>query len=671
MDKPVIYTSVLRVGYSAVSDERALCEFSESLRCYKNSIKEVVFIPNVSHDLRGLEHMRETARTLQKAVSVVREMGYDAGINIVCTIGHHIENADDTVTDIDYMVTGDGNIYKGHICPVSEKSLRYISELYAIFAELNISLIYSDDDLDYGLNCMCGRCLNLFEKNYHCFAQNGMDVSIANFRMLESSPDFHIRKKFRESILDFYSYRQNQIYRTIEKAVHTVNPDIRLGFMTCEIGSDGCGAESWARSLEGAAGDVHHRPGGGVWTDYQPRRILWKAARIGRQIRYLPDSVTAVQAELENHPATSLRKSARFLELEALSYLAAGCTGIAMGYQNIVCWSDCRRYAEYPSRILSFAEELTGVFGRSKPFGAGFWWDRRTFACPGSQVPQHIRSFSEEIFETGIPDAYDPARLCVVFLDANAASVPDDAEILHLLSGGVLMDAQALTVLNERGFGAYTGFLTAERFTSNVLEHDLDHPLNLPGENIRAVPFEFSDHEELKLDAFPPAYAMIKNACTAEYLTRLTNLGEADKDKGFGSGIFENSLGGRICVCGVSAFRWCQTYPRTVQIKNILRWLSKNTLPAYAATFDRVMLWCRPAQNGQSGAIFVNASFDDAENFTLAVKCKSDSLVFNLYNNGKTDRIRAKKTREDPITEYSFYQIPVLPALSAGYVYYQ
>lgn len=69
---------------------------------------------------------------------------------------------------------------------------------------------------------------------------------------------------------------------------------------------------------------------------------------------------------------------------------------------------------------------------------------------------------------------------------------------------------------------------------------------------------------------------------------------------------------------------------KSSQMKSVFRWLSKETLPGYIASFHRINLWIREPQEGKVALAFTNSSFDPAKNVILLLKTKSKTI--KLYD---------------------------------------
>ena len=68
---------------------------------------------------------------------------------------------------------------------------------------------------------------------------------------------------------------------------------------------------------------------------------------------------------------------------------------------------------------------------------------------------------------------------------------------------------------------------------------------------------------------------------------------------------------------------------KSSQMKSVMRWLSRDRLPAYVASFHKANVWVRPAADGSLCVAVVNSSFDPAKELTVALRtdCEQDPRV--------------------------------------------
>jgi hypothetical protein len=98
-------------------------------------------------------------------------------------------------------------------------------------------------------------------------------------------------------------------------------------------------------------------------------------------------------------------------------------------------------------------------------------------------------------------------------------------------------------------------------------------------------------------------------------------------------------------------------------MKAICRWLSRDALPAYVASYAKVALWCRRTPAGRPAVLLLNASADRLEKLALHVR-DADRLELTSAD-GRTESL-AKAGADGP---YALFEIPTLgpwePALLA------
>ena len=62
-------------------------------------------------------------------------------------------------------------------------------------------------------------------------------------------------------------------------------------------------------------------------------------------------------------------------------------------------------------------------------------------------------------------------------------------------------------------------------------------------------------------------------------------------------------------------------------MKSVMRWLSKDTLPGYVASYHKANLWVRQPVDGHIALSLTNSSFDPAEGLTLALLSGRDKVT--------------------------------------------
>lgn len=208
------------------------------------------------------------------------------------------------------------------------------------------------------------------------------------------------------------------------------------------------------------------------------------------------------------------------------------------------------------------------------------------------------------------------------------------------------MEAEALQQLNDMGFGDLTGFKVVRSDRVDRIEKFSDHPLN----------GVFRGRERDNRQSFwpEPGYTLEKTDTTSQTLAGLIDY-SARQTAACTMGIFENRLGGRICVAGYYPWRFLQNLSKSAQMKSLLRWLSRDRLPGYIASFHKINLWVRQPLDGHVRLALTNSSFDPAENVVLALRTTHNRVtVFDMK--GQATVISASET-DGPYKKF------VLPAI--------
>ena len=161
-------------------------------------------------------------------------------------------------------------------------------------------------------------------------------------------------------------------------------------------------------------------------------------------------------------------------------------------------------------------------------------------------------------------------------------------QITKALSSGVYTDAATLNALNQMGFQELTGIAVDGVLPIDCIEELSNQPLNAPFVGRQRDCRQSFNHAA----GFPLRQIDSK----AQALARLVDYGGREK-AATSMAVFENRLGGRICVAGYFPWTFLHSLSKSAQMKSIARWLSKDRLPAYVASYHKVNVWAcnRPA----------------------------------------------------------------------------
>ena len=99
-----------------------------------------------------------------------------------------------------------------------------------------------------------------------------------------------------------------------------------------------------------------------------------------------------------------------------------------------------------------------------------------------------------------------------------------------------------------------------------------------------------------------------------------------NNDLGIGSGVYENSLGGRVAVMGYFAWSMVQSVSKSAQLKTLFRWLSRDSFPAYIASYSSAAMWVRTDAKDRLAFMVLNTSLSPAKSIDLLAHTSGAAL---------------------------------------------
>ena len=611
MPEPMRATVSLRISTFLWEHPERRAELLDLLRAQRRLIDEVAFFTSFTHPPLPLGVIEQRAQSLQRIMPGFRALGMRAGINHLSILGHHEENMPNSLNEPWQRVVGaDGATCEGTFCAADPRMREYIRQSCIALAEAGPDFLWIDDDVrmeGHGAArfiCFCDLCMGDFAEETGSPWTRETLISALNGGSRDQ------RLEVRRKWLDHNRGYIDRVLRTVRQAVDEVNPDLVLGEMTGEMSYSGYGFDRWARTLAGKRElPVKWRPGGGFYTDDPMGELLNKTHTIGRQTAQLPATVREVQYEHENFPYQPLRKSMRAFTAEIAAAIGAGCTGVALNCMGITQdpFPEYRPYFDAVARNRRFYDRCVAAFERGACEGIwpAFGRDHVAALSPDGDwftAPHWGGDFGvfRELAEIGLPSAYGAAGSVVTLLSGDTVVEFSREELLKLLAGSVVMDGPALARLSDAGLAEHAGFRIARTVDRDMIEVLTDDPLN----------YQWAGRHRDCRPSFwrETAYLLEPIAGSARPLSEITDF--TPTTLGIGSGIFENSLGGRIAVLGHYPWRSLSGLSASSNTKALYRWVSRDRLPAYVASYHRAALWCRRDPEGRLAMLLLNASLD-------------------------------------------------------------
>ncbi|MBI4558404.1 MAG: hypothetical protein HY706_12555 [Candidatus Hydrogenedentes bacterium] len=644
-----------RIGTPLWLDEARFTELLELFDQNPGITDEITLFTSETHPPLPLAVILERAPILKERMKAARERGYRSGINVLATIGHHEENLPNSLSgDFTAMTDPLGNVCRGTFCPNDDRLRAYIAQVYEAVAKAQPDYLWIDDDVrlwghaPIKAGCFCDACVQRFAQRL------GRPFTRDSLREAFSSGALPDKLRLRRAWLEHNRETIGDLFRLVEMTVHTVAPGLPLGFMTGDRFYEGYDFAAWAEILAGPQrAAVLWRPGAGTYRDERLADITDKAHDIGRQVALLPTHVQCIESEVESFPYQRLKKSAHATALEAAAYIASGCTGTAF---NVLSQYDepLDEYRPLVARLQGarpFLDLLARVLGRAPCLGIHSGWVKDTYAAQnpdgewfaGPSAPSHCN----EIWATGLPAAYAASHACVTAWSGDQVLALTGDEIRTALAQGVYLDGPTLTRLNALGYRALTGFEVADVRHEDCIEELTDHPLNAA----------FAGRSRNGRQSFwkCPTYFLRPTADGAQLLSRCVNYTYRETAPCC-LGVYENREGGRVCVAGYYPWEQLQNLSKSAQLKAIMRWLSKDTLPAYVVSFHRMNLWVRHPGDRSVAIALLNSYLDPAHGVELLVRTGNDLMKITDMRGVETP-VQADLT-DGP---YRRFRLPTIP----------
>ncbi len=475
---------LLRLYYPVIADDAS---FEAALDFAQRAGLDGVLLFEASYDvdpaLLTLDVLEERFRRLTEVVPRVRARGLEVHINVMITMGH-VDDGGGHPEDFDFqfLVDEHGHQSRSTACPLDPGFLRYVSRLYHMAASCGADVVWVDDDVRFlghdvsGMTCFCPLHLRaMSERTGHAWTREALVAALCDDGMSAS---------LRQTWFDLQEEAMERLARTIEHAVHEVDPTQAVGLMTVGTvvhGAEGRRADRLLRVLSGPDHEPVVRPGAGFWHDWEPAAVLAKTEDVARQVAYLGDDVRVV-AEIENHPYTPFQKSYRLLALEMALNILAGTHDLSL---NVFSGSHGFRgddvgMGDFLLRQRPFLTALRTARAGKRRVGVGIEAREdvaRTMHLAGRSLDawKAPRPWEIALARFGLPVGrlYDAPHLLnrdVVYGDRYALE--------SMVQEGMVLTPCAVLGLLEQGWGDRLGVTDVRLAPRDVNERFTDHPLN-------------------------------------------------------------------------------------------------------------------------------------------------------------------------------------------------
>ena len=610
-------TVTWRIAPPTWVDDAAYAGLTDALDAHKVTGKVALFVTAdgfVHHPL-PLDELREKAMIGARRIADLHMRGYEAGFNLLCAIGH-LDEMPHTTPRIE------GARHKGYVgggVSASDFCLanpvwrtQYLTPALTALAEAKPDFIWLDDDVTV---CWCVDCMRRRHAKIGCpedyaafdaWMDDPKDAAAHRRAMLQEN---------RETLADFFAFCAG--------VVRAVDPKIVIGDMEVVPATEGMPYLEKYAALGGGNYLTYWRPGCDCWTDACPDSFVTKLNRQAWMSVWLPRGNRKLEAEVENWPYQHYGKSTAFTVFETLLMTAVATDGVA--YNVLGTWmqddfSFNMRKLDALEAVRPQIDAFVAAAAGARPRGVWNGVGRDTGAC----APENGRRWTQDFpwgydkgflgtdgQKAGFPVAYRAEDADLVAPTALAVRSMTDEELDAMFAGGVYLDGYALEAALARGRAADIGFTAGDWLSDTALEVLTDDPLNAP----------FAGKLRNARPTLPPrskSRIVIPKEPAARILARIVD-GELKEIAPCVQGVYENARGGRICVNGYSPWHSLGDVHSIRQMREVMRWLSKDRLAGCIVGDGRAMLWVR----GDHSAVVVNFGADPEEGLSLDLAGKA------------------------------------------------
>ena len=590
------------------------------LQRHNNIVDELALVINEpsNYVYDPLERVSKLLDIFKKRAKILRELGIIVGINYWPTFGSGADYEKSPLRPpmpFPPVVGMDGTVDHSIACPISPEFLAYTREKYILAAKSSPDFIWVDDDTRFThLNgapypCFCDRCVKGFE--------NGRFNSRQTLVAALNAPE---NRELRHKWSAYSADRLAKYCAQIRAAVDCVDPATDTPFMTVgptHTTYSGDFIEKCMKALRSRRG----RPGHGFYWDNEPEGMLHKAMEVGRQTVRYPKHTVDIQYEEESYPSAYLDKAIQTRINEVWLALAAGCNGVAFNHLPYAGNTSNPAMFDVYHREADEFHRMRPAWERYVEFTKGLSWQGfrpadNIFLMAGMDCskdgwfqenqPSYAIDKPQQIGQMGLPITADPHAACGTLLAGKIIETLSEVELREIFSKGVLMDVEALKVLQARGLPKWAGVEVGDSrmFARERCTH---HPFNGP----------FAGYERFGI--FDPAYdlhplddkvevlAISVDAYNVEYKPCMT--------------IYENELGGKVVVCGYSPWQFLGHPYKLWQLKSISQWMGGPLFLRWSnpTSISRIAPFIR--SNGKRAAVLlINASLDSSQPCDLILR---------------------------------------------------
>ena len=620
----------IRLGNHHNKNEAASQELIDAIKKYPGSCDTVWFATEYGYP--ELSVHQKSADKIAEVAKLYRDAGIKVSLQISNTIGHgeYMKSRDNSAIDshkFEKIIGPDGMVSDYSFCWRGKNFTDYICKHIEIYMSCKPSTVWIDDDLrvlnhapvQYG--CFCDTCIADFNKAYGTdFTREGLVYEI-------NYGDVSVREKF----VEFTRKGMYDFTLKLTESVQKLSPDTQMALQYARVGNY-VGMDYnflFDAMKDGSGKPVKSRPGGGVYDDKTPMKLLDKMYWIGYSNCAVPDYVTDNYPEIENTPDVPFGKSIYGTIKESTLYLAYGCTGLTYAvlmtpYEKIDFHEKMLRgFGEYREYWDALGEKAKGtknggvlVYDPPKAYLRPMSEDEELFKWENDfEFGSYIRR-PQPLMKVGVPLTYDKDGASAVIVSEGAVDCMRDEDIKDLLSKPVIIDGPGFKKITDRGFG-WAFDATSEPVTfAGYREMFTDHIVNRGNEG---RPWSESFFTGIPM---PPHVVKGENIEPLGMFVS-TKTGEDIEASCAVVNVYDENKNviGKWAVFGYCIWKDILSSAKRQQILYAIDYISGNTLPAILESAEQVVVLPRVTKDMKTSSVSLcNASIGKTDEMTLRVR---------------------------------------------------
>lgn len=556
-----------------------------------------------------------------------REHNIRVSLQIANSLGHgdYLRHMDFRGITWQQMVGIDGTVFPYGNCPRDKDFLAYQGESARAYGRCEPDILFIDDDLrmhhhspvEYG--CFCEGCLQEM--------QNQWGLSFTREELAENLRLTTIEgASWRERLVLFNQESLSIVTRAIAEGTKQTSPNTIGGIQSATPDWNiysGTTLDSVFDVLYEVFGKPPFtRPGGGFYTDHEPRGMVVKALSISSHIANLPEYVTNIRPEVESLPHCVLGKSPHGTALESAFYMAYGCN--ALSHASLMVDNDSPvEHEPMLSRIAAwrpYYQKLAHLSEMTRPGGLGIVLSATHYKNSGGIAFDWAKpgvSGAYPLALAGVPMAFGDSFDGYI-LYPTAVDGMDETELRTVLSSGVLTCGETIRKIKQRGLAHLIGVDCEPLDFYPACELLTDNGYNGKYSGQRWQ--HFSLGREHAFYAFhnisSPDYHVL-----SEYLRYDEEINLTPIRSGHSSVVAQTALGGKIAIFGYNLWDAVISSARRAQLLAAADYITNKRLPAYVATTSQTVSVPRVDHQGRLVSVSIlNASIDASPALTLIVR---------------------------------------------------